>query len=145
MRTKMLALAFSCALSGAAGCSATPETDLAATPASAPATSAAATPSVTASAGDFCPPDVNLMYYRLQEAKELVAKIDKSLTGIQEPTCSEGWAMARTVVTKADPVLVLFKHEPTTGRWLPVAVGTDNICDAFKVPAAVQTKLGAGC
>jgi hypothetical protein len=54
--------------------------------------------------------------------------------------------VARTVVKNADSLLVLFKMDPSTGKWIPVAVGSDNVCDGIvKVPDAIQVKLGPGC
>lgn len=85
------------------------------------------------------------MYEWLKYTPEIVDKIDKSLTGLEEPICYQGWSMARTVMKGADPVSILFKMDPDTGKWNPIAVGTDNICDAVQVPAAVQAKLGPGC
>ncbi|WP_329108897.1 hypothetical protein OG792_09650 [Micromonospora sp. NBC_01699] len=117
-----------------------------ATPPAATTPPADPSPAAAPAADDGCPPDVNLMFERLKEAKAIVDEINPSLTGIQEPTCADGWAVARTVVKDGDEALVLFKHDPATGRWNPVAAGTDGVCDGTqKVPAAVQTKLGPGC
>lgn len=112
-----------------------------------PAPSAPATPSATPSpVDDGCPPDVNLMFEWLKDTPAIVDKIDKSMTGIEEPTCYQGWAMARTVMTAADASYVLFKMAPDTGKWNAVAVGTDSVCDGdVKVPADVQAKLGPAC
>ena len=107
-------------------------------PSTAPTTGAAA---VT----DGCPPDVNLMYERLKENRAMVGSMPPSLSGLEEPTCAEGWAVSRTVVKDADSALVLFKHEPDTGRWVPVAFGTDGVCDQSDVPETIQAKLGPGC
>jgi hypothetical protein len=111
--------------------------------ASAVAPSAAASPVV---ADDGCPPDVNLMYEWLKDTPAIFNEIDKSVTGIGEPKCAEGWSTAMTVVKNADPLVVLFKYEPNTGRWIPIGLGSDGVCDgAVKVPEAVQAKLHPGC
>lgn len=116
------------------------------TPASLPATPPATSAAAPAPVDDGCPPDVNLLYEWLKATPAIVDEIDSSLTGLQKPTCADGWAAARTVVKNADPVLVLFKRDPETGRFDPVAAGTDGVCDgAVKVPAKTQAKLGPGC
>lgn len=151
MRQRTFGFALGCAavFAGVTGCVGTDGTNVSA-PASTVATTPpagspkASTPSPTPTL-DGCPPDVNLMFEWLKYTPAIVDKIDKSLTGLQEPVCYQGWSMARTVMKNADPVLVLFKMDPDTGKWNPVAVGTDNICDALQVPATTQAKLGPGC
>lgn len=144
----MLGVVFGLALAvaGATGCS-DDSTDTAAAPTTAAAVvspSAAPSPSATVDTG--CPPDVNLMFESLKATAAIVNEIDKSLTGIEEPKCAEGWSTAHTVVKNADSLLVLFKYDPATGKWTPVAVGSDGVCDgAVKVPEAIQAKLHPGC
>lgn len=122
----------------AAGCSPAADDAVPATASSAPA--------VSASADDGCPPDVNLMYEWLKATPAIFGEIDKSVTGIGEPKCADGWATAMTVVTNADPLMVLFKYEPASKMWIPVGLGSDGVCDgAVKVPAEVQPKLHPGC
>lgn len=129
-----------CAGTESAGTSAPPPSTAASTPAAAPAS-----PTAPAAVADGCPPDVNLMYEWLKATPEIMAKIDKSMNGIEEPKCYQGWSMARTRMGSADAVQVLFKMDPATGKWIPVAVGTDSVCDALQVPAEVQAKLGPAC
>jgi hypothetical protein len=149
VRRKMIGFALGCVVlaAGAAGCTATEDPDAAASPAAmtSPTPAMASVPAATPT-DDGCPPDVNLMYEWLKYTPAIVNEIDKSLTGLEEPTCYQGWSVARTVVKNADSVLVLFKRDPSTGKWDAVAVGSDGVCDgAVKVPEAIQTKLGPGC
>jgi hypothetical protein len=137
----ILPIAFSLALFGAAGCSSTGTTDAAATPGA-----ATASPTTAVAAGPVCPPDVNLMYIRLEENKDLFSKLAPSTTGIEKPTCHpDGWAVARTVVTSADSALVLFKYDPSAGRWDALTAGTDSVCDGAGVPQEIQAKLDPAC
>ncbi|GHJ47789.1 hypothetical protein Cs7R123_51310 [Catellatospora sp. TT07R-123] len=142
---RLLGLLFVAAVAaGATACSSTDDTATGATPS---AVASASVPSASPSAAaDGCPPDVNLMYESLKATPAVFDEIDKSVTGIGEPKCAEGWSTAMTVVKNADPLVVLFRYDPATGKWTPVAVGSDGVCDgAVKVPDAVQAKLHPGC
>ncbi|MDI1464667.1 hypothetical protein QEZ54_27220 [Catellatospora sp. KI3] len=111
-----------------------------------PSAAAPASPAASPSTDTGCPPDVNLMYEALKATPAVFDEIDKSVTGIGEPRCAEGWSTAMTVVKNADPLVVLFRYDPATGKWTPVAVGSDGVCDgAVKVPETVQAKLHQGC
>ncbi|MEU8074648.1 hypothetical protein AB0B31_04305 [Catellatospora citrea] len=134
-------------VAAAGGCAPAADTPEAAASTPAPAVSAPAdSPAPAASTDDGCPPDVNLMYEWLKATPTIFNEIDKSVTGIGEPKCADGWSTAMTVVKNADPLVVLFKYEPNTGKWIPVGLGSDGVCDgAVKVPEAVQAKLHPGC
>jgi hypothetical protein len=143
-RLSGFALACSALLVGLTGCAGTEGTPSGAPPATTTAPAASAKPSATPTA-DACPPDVNLMFEWLKSTKVIMDQLPSGVTGLEEPKCYQNWSMSRIVVKNADPALILFKLEPTTGKWIPVAAGTDNICDAQQVPADVQAKLGPGC
>jgi hypothetical protein len=143
------ALVFVALATALAGCASAESTNTAAPPSASTFNQAVppppnANPSLMPVVGG-CPPDVNLMYEWLKATPAIMDKLSKNTTGLLEPTCYQGWSVARTVVKNADSALVLFKLDPGTGRWNPVAAGTDNICEALQVPAEVRTKLGPGC
>jgi hypothetical protein len=142
------AFLFTALVIGLAGCTGTATNDAAAPPSASTFNQAVPPPNANPSptpAVDGCPPDVNLMYEWLKVTPAIWNNLSKNTTGLLEPVCYQGWSVARTVVKNADSALVLFKMDPDTGRWNPVAAGTDNICDALQVPAEVQAKLGPGC
>ncbi len=145
------ALGCAAAFAGVTGCTSADGTNTATgpsatanPPASAPGAMPSSTPAATPTS-DGCPPDVNLMFEWLKATPEIVNKLDKSLYGLEQPVCYQGWSVAYTRVRNADPTLVLFKMDPGTGRWNPVAAGTDGVCDGVKVPEAIQAKLGPAC
>lgn len=147
-RLRIFWCAFGCAavVASATGCtgagstqSGPPGVVVSVTPVASPA------PTTPGPATDGCPPDLNLLYERLKATPAIKDVLPESLSGLEEPKCHQGWAMARTVVKNADPAFVLFKLDTGTGRWNPVAAGTDAICDGFQVPPAVSEKLGVGC
>jgi hypothetical protein len=132
-------------IAAATGCAQAADTADPAAPTSA-ATASAPAVSPSAAADDGCPPDVNLMYEWLKATPAIFDLIDDSITGIGEPKCADGWSTAKTVVKNADSIMVLFKYEPASGKWIPVAVGSSDVCDgAVKVPEAVQAKLHPNC
>lgn len=148
-RQRISGFALGCAalLTGLTGCAGTEGNETAAPPStnvSTPTAAAAATPSATPTA-DACPPDVNLMYEWLKTTPAVMSLLPSGVTGLQEPKCYRNWSTSRVVVEKGDPALVLFKLEPNTGKWIPVAAGTDNVCASQQVPADVKAKLDPGC
>ena len=143
-RISGFALGCSALLTGLTGCTGTGDTDAAAPPsttASAPAKTAASPTPVA----DGCPPDVNLMFEWLKSTPAIMNSLPSGVTGLEEPKCYQGWSTSRVVVKNADPALILFKLEPSTGKWIPVAAGTDGVCDTQQVPADIKAKLGPGC
>lgn len=143
-----LVIALIALTAGLAGCDASDGVTEAAPASAAPSVKVTDSPKPVPSptpAIDGCPPDVNLMYEWLKVTPAVWSKLSKNTTGLLEPTCYRGWSMARTVVKNADSALVVFKIDPDTGRWNPVAAGTDNVCDAVGVPPEIQAKLGDGC
>jgi hypothetical protein len=137
--------ALSAGLAVLAGCSGADDTNASAPPSTPPSASDIFSSQVPPPPADACPPDVNLMYEWLKTTPAIMDKLPKETTGLMEPKCSQGWSMAQIVVKNADPAYVLFKLDPGTGKWIPVAAGTDSVCDTFGVPAETQAKLGPSC
>lgn len=109
-----------------------------------PATTAPAADGSGASAGgngDGCPATTETLYAALKSSRDIVSRLPDSLTGLQNPSCYQGWAVARTVVTNMDRASVVFRYR--SGQWTAVNLGTANFCEDV-VPAAIIPKL-AGC